>query len=79
MPAYTDPEDKDGPIVWTRPTLIGDRLIVAGSNGEVRAVSPYTGRTLGRITLPDGVRVAPIAANGTLYILTTGAEVIALR
>jgi len=79
MPAYTDPEDKDGPIVWTRPTLIGDRLIVAGSNGEVRAVSPYTGRTLGRITLPDGVRVAPIAANGTLYILTTGAELIALR
>ena len=79
MPVYTDPEDQDGPIVWTRPTLIGDRLIFAGSDGAVRAVSPYTGRTLGRITLRDGVRVAPIAANGTLYILTTGAELIALR
>ncbi|HIA21545.1 MAG TPA: pyrrolo-quinoline quinone [Alphaproteobacteria bacterium] len=79
VPAYIDPEDQEGPIVWTRPTLVGDRLIIAGSHGEVRAISPYTGRMLGLINLSDGVRVSPITANGTLYILTTGAEVVALR
>ena len=78
-PLYIDPEDQEGPIVWTRPTLVGDRLIIAGSHGEVRAISPYTGRMLGLINLSDGVRVSPITANGTLYILTTGAEAVALR
>ena len=79
VPVYLDPEDQEELIIWTRPILLGDRLIIASNHGEVRAVSPYTGRMLGVINLRNGVRVSPIVANGTLYILTTDAKVLALR
>ena len=43
LPRWTDPEDRQGAIVWTGPILASDRLIVAGSHGQALAVSPYTG------------------------------------
>jgi outer membrane protein assembly factor BamB len=79
LPRYEDPEDRSGPILWSGPVLAGDRLIVAGSHGSALALSPYTGRVLGRQPLPDGVRVAPVVADRTLYLLTTDAELVALR
>lgn len=79
LPRFEDPDDKEDPIVWTGPILASDRLIVAGSHGEAYAVSPYDGRILGAQDLPDGVSVAPIVAAGTLYVLTDGARLVALR
>ena len=79
LPRYEDEEDKEDPIVWTGPILASDRLIVAGSQGEAYAISPYTGRFLGKQELPDGVSVAPVVAGETLYVLTDDAEVVALR
>lgn len=79
LPRFEDPEDRLGPIVWSGPVLIGDRLVVVSDKGEALAVSPYTGRLLGSQELPDGVRVPAIIANGTLYILTVDADVVALR
>jgi len=77
--AYEDPEYLEDPILWTGPVLVGDRLIVAGSNGEAVAVSPYDGRLLGRLEMPDAVTVPPVVANGTLYILSDDAELVAYR
>jgi outer membrane protein assembly factor BamB len=77
--AYEDPEDLEDPILWTGPVLVGDRLIVAGSNGEAVTVSPYDGRLLGKLEMPDGVTVPPVVANGTLYILSDDAELVAFR
>lgn len=76
---YEDPEDKKGPIIWAGPVLVGDRLIVAGSQGEALSISPYTGKILGRLELPDNVLIAPIVANRTLYFLTDDAELLAYR
>jgi outer membrane protein assembly factor BamB len=77
--AYEDPESLEDPILWTGPVLVGDRLIVAGSNGEAVAVSPYDGRLLGKLEMPDAVTVPPVVANGTLYILSDDAELVAYR
>ena len=79
LPRYQDEEDKKDPIVWTGPILASDRLIVAGSYGEALALSPYDGRLLGRQELPDGVSVTPVVANGTLYVLTDDADIVALK
>jgi len=79
LPRYEDPEDREGPIVWSGPVLAGDRLVVVGSNGVALAVSPYTGDVLGRQALPEGVRVSPVVADRTLYLLTMGADLLALR
>ena len=79
LPRFEDPEDQEDPITWTGPLLTSDRLVVAGSNGEALAVSPYSGRVLGVEEMPDGVTVAPVVAGGSVYFLADDAELVAYR
>ena len=79
LPRYGDPEERLDPIIWSGPLLVSDRLVVAGSNGEALSISPYTGQILGRQTLPGSVRVPPVVADRTLYLLSTEADLLALR
>lgn len=79
MPRYGDPEDRQDPITWYGPILASDRLILAGSNGDAYALSPYTGERIGVIELPSGATVAPIVANNTLYFISDDADIVALR
>jgi outer membrane protein assembly factor BamB len=79
LPQWEDPKDKEGRIIWTGPILISDRLIVAGSNGEAMSVSPYTGKVLGKVEMPDGVTISPIVANGTVFFLSDDADLVAYR
>lgn len=79
LPLYQNPIEKEEPIVWHGPVLASDRLLLAGSHGRVLAVSPYRGDVIGQITLDDGVSVPPVVAQGTMYLLTTDADLIAFR
>jgi len=76
---YEDMEDQENLIIWSGPALAGDRLIVTGSHGMALAISPYTGRLLGRMEMPDPVRIEPVVAGDTVYVLTEEADLIALR
>lgn len=79
LPRWEDPSSKDDPIVWSGPVLVSDRLVLVSSDGFAVSVSPYTGALLGRMPIPDGTYIAPIVANATLYLLTNGAQLVALR
>lgn len=79
LPAFEDEEDKDGPIEWAGPVLVSDRLLLSSSRGEMLSLSPYTGEILGQVEIPDGVFIAPVVANGVVYVLTDNAELIALK
>jgi len=79
LPRYINPEKKKDPVTWTGPVLVSDRLIVAGSQGQALSISPYTGDVMGEIKLPEGVSIAPIVADNTLYFMTDRARVVALR
>jgi outer membrane protein assembly factor BamB len=76
---YQDKKKRRDWISWSGPVLAGDRLILAGTNKKVLAVSPYTGDLLGQIKVSEGVEISPIIARGTLYLLTRDAELIAWR
>ncbi|WP_150005115.1 outer membrane protein assembly factor BamB family protein [Iodidimonas muriae] len=76
---FKDPEDRDTPLSWTGPVLAGDRLIIASSHGYVLSISPYTGDFLGAEKLPDGALASPVVADGTVYFLTEGADLVAYR
>ena len=76
---WEDPDARSGAIVWAGPVLVSDRLVVVSSNGLAAAVSPYTGQLLGKTEIPAGTYIAPIVANGTLYLYTSNAELVALR
>ena len=79
LPRHEDPEELKDPIIWTGPILASDRLIVAGSNQEALAISPYSGQILGVVGMPDAVTIAPIVANGSVYFLANDAKLIAYR
>ena len=76
---FEDPENKQGPIQWFGPVLAGDRLIAVSSDAKAVTVSPYTGEMLGIIDISDPASVAPVVAEGTLYILTDDAQLTAWR
>lgn len=76
---FKNPDDREEPIAYAGPVLAGDRLIVVASNGFVISISPYTGDFLGAAELPAGSVAQPVVANGTLYILTEKADLIAYR
>lgn len=79
LPRFEDPDDETDPIFWSGPILVSDRLIVVGSNGAALSVSPYTGEVLGSLVMPGAVDLPPVAANGTVYVLTNDAQLVALR
>jgi len=79
MPQYGNPEKKRYPIIWSGPVLVSNKLILVSNDGYAQALSPYDGRLLARMDLPAGSNVAPVVADGTLYIYTSDAEIVALR
>lgn len=76
---WVDPEKKKKLILWVGPILAGDRLLVAGTNEQLLALSPQTGEVTNTVDVGDPVSVPPIVANGTLYILTDAGDLKAYR
>ncbi len=75
---HDDPK-KRTPALWGGPVLAGDRLLITSSFGDLLAVSPYDGSVLGKIDVRDRVRLGPVIANRTIYVLTDSGRLIALR
>ena len=72
-------ESRKRPVLWSGPVLAGDRLLIGGTLGELLALSPYTGEVLGKLDVRDPVRLGPVIANRTIYVLTDSGRLIALR
>lgn len=65
--------------IWSSPLLASNRLIVAGSTGELVALNPKTGAVEKTVNLGSPTLIGPIAVNGTIYVATDEAQLIALR
>ncbi len=65
--------------LWTTPILASDRLILANSRGDLLALNPKTGETQASKRLRGGVLIDPIAVNGTVFVVTDEADLIAIR
>ncbi len=76
---FKDAEKKEDPIVWAGPVLVSDRLILVSSAGFAVSLSPYTGKLIGRVEIPGEAYIAPVVADGTLYLWTNDAQLVALR
>jgi outer membrane protein assembly factor BamB len=61
------------------PILAGGRLIVAGSDGMLRAFDPESGAQVAQVDIPGGATTRPIVANGTLYVVSTKGVLHAFR
>ena len=54
-------------------------MIVAGSTGELVALNAKTGAVEKTVNLGSSTLIGPIAVNGTVYVATDEAQLIALR
>lgn len=61
------------------PILAGGRLIVASSDGMLRAFSPEDGALVSSVEIPGGATTRPVVAGGTLYVVSRKGVLHAFR
>jgi outer membrane protein assembly factor BamB len=76
---FKDTADKTGAIFWTGPILAGDRLFAFSSDGRVAEVHPEQGTLIREWSSRSDVRISPVIAGGTLYILGEDGTLSAYR
>lgn len=76
---FRDETRRRDPITWGPPVVAGGRILVAGSHGEMAEVEAGSGQVLSRLRLPGGATLQPAIANNSVYLLTDGGNVVALR
>ena len=69
-----------GRVAWTGPIMVGGRLVLANSVGDVVAVSPAERPDAWqRADVDQPVFIPPIAANGQIYIVTDEARLVVFQ
>lgn len=76
---FHDEEDRSGRVSWVGPVMIGGRLVLANSEGQVVAVTPENGQTVATADVDQPVYIPPIVANDQIYIVTDEARLVVLR
>lgn len=79
LPRYEDEEDREDPILWSGPVLAGERLLLTSTDGRLVSVSPYDGAIQGEVDVGAPVRIAPVVAQETVYILRDDGVLLAYR
>ncbi|MFO0388154.1 MAG: PQQ-binding-like beta-propeller repeat protein [Alphaproteobacteria bacterium] len=79
LPGYEDEEDKKHPISWAAPVLANGNLMIAGSRGEMRAISAADGKLVSTLSIPDEVFGSPVIAGGVMYFVTKDATLHSLK
>lgn len=79
LPAFRNEKAKRGPIGYKGPVLAGGRLIVVSSDGTLINVDPDNGSFQSQTNIKAGVRLSPVVANQTLYILDDDGRLHAFR
>ena len=79
LPRYERPDRKRDPIFWLGPVLVNNRLIVSGTNGEARSLNPQDGSDIGSHKLSAPASLAPVVAEGMMFLVSSDATMLALK
>jgi outer membrane protein assembly factor BamB len=79
LPEFKNAKEKKNRIVWTGPLIASNRLIIASSEGNVLALSPQNGETVGELKVGQPIYIEPIAAAGKVFVLTDNGGLVAIR
>lgn len=81
MPHFTDdrPRRRKGIHAHYGPVLAGGRIMVASSDGLLRAFDPTDGRLTHTAEIPGGAATLPAVAGGTLYVVGRNGQLHAFR
>ncbi|MEM9469167.1 MAG: PQQ-binding-like beta-propeller repeat protein [Pseudomonadota bacterium] len=76
---FENEKKNEGKVVWTGPVMAGNRLIVAGSRGRLAEIDPKTGAVIRESKKGGDIRISPVVANNTLYLLSENGTLSAYR
>ncbi len=76
---FKDAKSKSGPIIWTGPIMGGNRLLAFSSDGRIAEIDPSKGTLIREAKNGKDMRISPVIAGQTLYILAEDGELIAYR
>ena len=79
LQTHEDMEKRKHPVYWQGPVMAGGRLFLTNSLGQIVEASPVDGRVLTTPAASDIVVVAPVVADGVLYILANDGTLTAYR
>ena len=79
LPAYKNERRKKNIISWTGPVIVGGRLVLASSEGQLELIRPEDGTTIETRDIKSEIYVSPAIAGGTIYYYTNDGELLALR
>ncbi|MDH3230430.1 MAG: PQQ-like beta-propeller repeat protein [Alphaproteobacteria bacterium] len=75
---YEKPKQLEDPIHWIGPMAVGGQLLVIGGHGRGLAIDASDGGILETFKVPDEIMAAAVA-DGTLYLQTEDADLLAYR
>jgi len=79
LPQYQGSKHRDDAVQHYGPVLAGGRLIVAGSDGQLRSFDPASGEMVEAVAIPGGAASSPAIANGVLYVLSQSGKLHAFN
>ena len=79
LPAYEDPEDREGVISYGGPVVADGRVYLTSSDDALLVFDAGTGEEITRAALPGGSVTGPAIAGGTLYVLSDDGVLHAFR
>ncbi|HEX7822861.1 MAG TPA: PQQ-binding-like beta-propeller repeat protein [Sphingobium sp.] len=79
LTAFENVKKKSGIVRWHGPLLAGGRLILVSTEGRMTEVDPATGAIRTERKMKGSMSLAPVAADGMLYILTDEGRIVAYR
>jgi glucose dehydrogenase len=79
LPRFTNPKRTKGLIDWTGPALIAGKLIAVSTDEHMAVMDPVDGKLVALNDLGANGSLSPVAAEGTMLVLTDDAALTAYR
>lgn len=79
LPMFEDPEDREDPIGYSGPVLVGGRVLFTDSLGNLHAYDAVTAEGGVAVEMPGGSITGPVVAGGRVHVLTDGGALLAYR
>lgn len=76
---YEKAENKTGVIIWAGPIFAGGRLLAFSTDGRAAEINPEEGTLIREWKTGEDIRISPIVADGTLYLLSEDGDLVAYR
>ncbi len=76
---FKNKTERTGPIFWAGPIMGGGRLLAFSSDGRIAEIDPEKGTLIRESKNGQDVRISPVIAGETLYILSESGNLIAYR